>query len=264
MVLCFIHTKSIVTGKQGKRYCELNIIDFFSLIFYILQITMAEKIPTSPDSDYSSSEVFTVHESDVEVAAPVRLLSSLKGVPASLAAERRQNAQEIARLTYQAVQANKAIEALKIDGLTGLPNRTRFNEEYPLLFMRGNVTLLFIDVRGLKQVNDEISPAEGDIYLQTVARLITETKRAEDRAYRVGGDEFILLARTDSEEDTASFAQRMWADLEDSLTREYRLPEGFDTGVYVGGASKRPDDMPADLQERAGVACSMAKRQSKA
>jgi len=84
------------------------------------------------------------------------------------------------------------------DDLTGLPNRRLFGERYTRVVARSHrfrepLSLLLVDVDGLKEVNDRWGHMAGNRVLQNVARLLRERKRAEDLAARWGGDEFVLL-----------------------------------------------------------------------
>ena len=56
-------------------------------------------------------------------------------------------------------------------------------------------TLLFLDLDGFKDVNDSYGHSVGDDVLRVVAGRIAETLRPQDIAARIGGDEFVALAR---------------------------------------------------------------------
>jgi diguanylate cyclase (GGDEF)-like protein len=84
------------------------------------------------------------------------------------------------------------------DDLTGLPNRRLFQEHYARVAARSYrfgepVSLLLVDVDGLKSINDRWGHMAGNAALRQVARIVRERKRAEDLAARWGGDEFVLL-----------------------------------------------------------------------
>lgn len=81
------------------------------------------------------------------------------------------------------------------DALTGLLNRRRFQTtledwiEYALRYNRQG-TLIFIDMDKFKFVNDTYGHPAGDLYLNSVASLLTDNLRATDIVARWGGDEF--------------------------------------------------------------------------
>jgi len=88
------------------------------------------------------------------------------------------------------------------DALTGLYNRTYFDMELQRIDRSRHfpVSVIMIDVNGLKRVNDCEGHQRGDILLQEVGRILAEMFRAEDMVARIGGDEFIvLLPETDSQ-----------------------------------------------------------------
>jgi diguanylate cyclase (GGDEF)-like protein len=91
-----------------------------------------------------------------------------------------------------------------VDELTGLANRRGFFAlgEHQLLVSartRAAVALLFVDVDGLKKVNDELGHSMGDQLLKEAADVIRETIRTSDLAGRIGGDEFCVLLVGDPE-----------------------------------------------------------------
>lgn len=101
-----------------------------------------------------------------------------------------------------------------IDPLTGLANRRGFYSlaEHTLLLAartRCAVALLFIDVNGLKLVNDEQGHSAGDAMLVEVGEVIRETIRGSDVAGRVGGDEFCVLLVGEPDIDAERVVRRL-------------------------------------------------------
>jgi diguanylate cyclase (GGDEF)-like protein/PAS domain S-box-containing protein len=85
-----------------------------------------------------------------------------------------------------------------IDELTGLANRRAFlafGQRQLHLASREHRTpaVLFMDLDGLKRINDTFGHGEGDRALVEVARILARTFRAADMASRYGGDEFCVL-----------------------------------------------------------------------
>ncbi|QQQ78422.1 GGDEF domain-containing protein [Saccharothrix sp. 6-C] len=80
------------------------------------------------------------------------------------------------------------------DPLTGVPNRALFRERLDAaLAGTSPVVVLFIDVDGFKDVNDNFGHAEGDAVLRIVASRLQACVRSQDVVARLGGDEFGVL-----------------------------------------------------------------------
>ena len=89
------------------------------------------------------------------------------------------------------------------DQLTGLYNRRFFAEELIRLDNERNLplTIVIIDVNGLKLTNDAFGHIMGDKLLQKVAEVLKRESRKDEIIARIGGDEFvILLPKTNSDE----------------------------------------------------------------
>jgi len=113
----------------------------------------------------------------------------------------------LARYRRSAVEATEAkVAALQqaalTDSLTRLGNHRAFSDDFAREIARAKrnhhaLALALIDVDDFKAVNDNRGHGHGDEVLSSVGDLL-RTLRQEDRAYRVGGDEFaLLLVETD-------------------------------------------------------------------
>jgi diguanylate cyclase (GGDEF)-like protein len=83
------------------------------------------------------------------------------------------------------------------DALTGLPNRRAFQERLPIELARAArsghpVALVLLDLDGFKGVNDRLGHPAGDEVLRAVARILDQSRTADD-CFRIGGDEFAIL-----------------------------------------------------------------------
>ncbi len=77
---------------------------------------------------------------------------------------------------------------------TGIRNRLFFEEYMEKILREGqDTTLCYLDLDGLKYVNDTYGHLEGDIYIQNFVELIKANFRSEDTFARIGGDEFCLV-----------------------------------------------------------------------
>lgn len=80
--------------------------------------------------------------------------------------------------------------ASRTDPLTNLSNRRALDADLPI----GSFALIALDIDHFKDVNDRFGHAHGDLVLQLVSARIRESIREEDRAYRMGGEEFLVVA----------------------------------------------------------------------
>ncbi|MFO0578599.1 MAG: sensor domain-containing diguanylate cyclase [Polyangia bacterium] len=87
------------------------------------------------------------------------------------------------------------------DALTGVGNRTAYELEIKRLSTAQGtpVSVLLVDLDGLRRVNDSHGPEAGDDLLRRTAELLRENCRAEDLVARIGGDEFAVLLRCTNE-----------------------------------------------------------------
>ena len=102
------------------------------------------------------------------------------------------------------------------DDLTGLANRTAMLEllDQALRERNGDATgpgtaLLFLDLDSFKTVNDSLGHAVGDALLEEVAARLTEQVRPGDAVARMGGDQFLILARDCDSAEAAALAFRL-------------------------------------------------------
>lgn len=122
------------------------------------------------------------------------------------------------------------------DPLTNLPNRAVFYDRLhqSILISRRNgapLALLFLDLNGFKEVNDDLGHAYGDVLLCQVGERLSGAVRASDTVARVGGDEFgIILLAADSD-GACTMARKVLNTLADPFSVEGAT---VDIGASVG------------------------------
>lgn len=169
-------------------------------------------------------------------------------------------------LTEDATE-RKATEArieqmARFDELTGLANRFELNNQLADAFSRHERTgeafaLLYVDLDGFKQVNDNLGHDIGDQVLAETANRLRGAIRNGDLLARFGGDEFLLILPSASHAIVTSVAQRMI----ETMGKVFQV-DG--KSVYVTasiGIAMAPDDgtTPTDLLRHADTALYKAK-----
>lgn len=132
------------------------------------------------------------------------------------------------------------------DSLTGLFNRQYAQQCIKELWERdASFCLCFIDLNGLKHVNDRIGHSAGDEYLLAAAQEIGHVlRRGTDHLFRYGGDEFIVLmpgCTADQAEKKLREADRMLRAC--SNTAAYPFALSFSFGVACSDDAAEPNDL---------------------
>ena len=123
-------------------------------------------------------------------------------------------------------EAEKKLLYLSLhDPLTGLYNRAYFEEEMARLNpqRQGPISILVMDLDGLKIVNDTLGHQAGDELLRTAARLIRRCLRKEDCLARIGGDEFAAILVKTGTSAAQEICQRIRQAVEDYNQKEKPL-----------------------------------------
>jgi diguanylate cyclase (GGDEF)-like protein len=165
---------------------------------------------------------------------------------------------EISALRGKVAQLQERVEQLDLlaheDSLVALPNRRGFMRALERLIDRvaryqENAALLFVDLDGLKLINDNFGHLAGDEALMQVARLLVGGVRRSDVVARIGGDEFAVLL-VHSDEDSAHETARRLIDLIASSDFTHAgavLP----LSVAIGAGPIHGDDTPETAMARA-------------
>lgn len=168
---------------------------------------------------------------------------------ARAAADRERAAIDRAKAAQERLRLEAELRSAHLDELTGAYRREMgrlalSHEIDRACRSDGQFVMAFVDVDGLKTVNDRDGHAAGDRVLQAVVREIRARVRSFDPIIRYGGDEFVRgLGGTNIEE-----AQRRFDAIGLALARDAKIR------ISYGLASLEPDDTPDQLTERADEA----------
>lgn len=134
------------------------------------------------------------------------------------------------------------------DSLTGLYNRRAYEERLAVETSRATryeqpLSICLFDLDGFKELNDRHGHAAGDEVLCDVARLIDDSRVADD-AFRIGGDEFALLMPQTAPPDARIAAERLARRIVDAKLGAGSIGVSF--GIAAGTSDPELSHLAAD------------------
>jgi len=164
-------------------------------------------------------------------------------------------------LNLRDVTEQRALEAqlqhrANVDELTGLPNRAALTEQLGQR-ERVDVTVLFIDLDGFKEVNDSLGHEQGDRVLRDVGSRIASVVRKGVTVGRLGGDEFLAIMQGSDIDAAQVVAKRII----DGIVQVGSILTMFPLSASVGIATGTPDQSAEQILRRADQAMYEAKAQ---
>ena len=104
------------------------------------------------------------------------------------------SSQHLEHLNRELLVSQESLRQLvDLDPLTALANRRRLRDEMERVRAAG-AAVIFLDVDNFKDINDRFGHIAGDACLLRVAAALRHTFRSDDRLFRLGGDEFLVIA----------------------------------------------------------------------
>lgn len=168
-------------------------------------------------------------------------------------------------------ESNAQLERLKselehlvvADPLTGTYNRRKFHEVLDRAVSNATrhdhrFALLMIDVDHFKHINDTHGHQVGDEVLRGVCERISGAVRSADQLFRVGGEEFCLLANVAGDEDIGPLAEKLRM-----VVADRPFPVVGNITVSIGIGNFREGDTQESIYARADDAMYEAKRKGR-
>lgn len=152
----------------------------------------------------------------------------------------------------------RLLERYELDALTGLPGSNRFRDYTKDIESRADsVGVVFFDINNLKAVNDTQGHAAGDLLIQKTAESIMQVPGKNLSAFRVGGDEFVIIIANCAEDDIAGLID-IWktklAELnkkDDGIICSVSVGSAYGTGRYrIGDVLKLADERMYEEKRR--------------
>ncbi len=169
------------------------------------------------------------------------------------------------RVLAQSVQArlrsNDLAEQLahqaNTDSLTGLWNRLAILQALQAMIDDGRTpTVLFIDLDGFKDINDEFGHAHGDAVLVDLADRLRSTVRSNDMVGRLGGDEFVILLPGELDPIVQN---RLSQQIVDAVSEPFGQSPSVAVTASIGLSQARAGDRADRVLSRADLAMYAAK-----
>jgi len=149
---------------------------------------------------------------------------------------------------YQLI-INNLEQVSGVDSLTALGNRRCYEQALCCMDITENLPISIIlgDVNGLKFINDNMGHKTGDYLLRTVAHVLEESCPEGAYAYRIGGDEFVILMPRTSQIAAEETMERIRESLLD-VSRD----SSFSVSIALGVTTKETEEQ--DIHECIAIA----------
>ncbi len=253
-------------GNEAMEALERERFDLIVSDLYMPGQTGLEVIQNAHEIDPEINTIILTASATVETAIEAirsgvydyltKPLESLADFDATVA-----RALEHAHLIRENERLFKEVQRLAItDGLTGLSNRRNLDEALTTEFERARryrrpLSVIMMDMDGLKSINDTYGHPAGDAALKRIAAVIRTGVRQIDKPARFGGDEFVVLLPELELEGAMKVAERIF----DTIRAIREHGEMFSIS---GGVVQLSDDHASaeDLLRAADEALYRAKR----
>jgi len=174
----------------------------------------------------------------------------------------KQLGDQVAAMSKMEVRTEEVYKLAALDQLTGLYNRRSGEQRLSSEVLRAQrtgrpLTVLVLDLDGLKAVNDRFGHAGGDELIRAFAQSVNKAIRGSDLAVRQGGDEFLVLLPDCKLEEVRYVLNRLSGHKVEIAGTT--LPIAFS----AGWANHKAGDSPDELLKRADEALYVNKRAGK-
>ena len=191
-IIIMITTAFILTYLPLKHAISISVV--FSLAYVMIKVFAHQDVEGGRFLTLISHTLFLMsagvtssiaqHRRDNLIYKNLKLQENLKSVAVSKTKE-----------------AKKQAKLANMDELTGIPNRRYITDCLGKAIKEAEksdtqLTLLFIDLNGFKQINDTYGHDSGDRVLEITALRLAQAIRNEDYVARLGGDEFLIAYKT--------------------------------------------------------------------
>jgi diguanylate cyclase (GGDEF)-like protein len=202
----------VMPGLNGTEICrKLSGNHDANRIYTILLTSKSRKIEIVEGLDSGADDYLVKPFDPEELKARIKVGMRIIELQKKLT----ERVKELEQVIVERDRAEEALRQLALsDELTGLYNRRgffTFAEHFLKLAVRTqqDSLLYYVDMDGLKQINDTLGHAEGSLAIKGVADVLRKTFRHTDIIARIGGDEFVILATATGLNDKNAILERL-------------------------------------------------------
>lgn len=109
-----------------------------------------------------------------------------------------------------------------------------------------NLFILFLDLDGLKSVNDRYGHDEGDSFIKAMGTILCQLHGKGELVMRYGGDEFVVMSRNYTDEKAVEYIRRIQRSIDEYNTtsgKEYKLGDGMGYSLVVPEEDMKLEDL---------------------
>lgn len=257
-------TQIVGAGLAGIVFKVINYGDFVTAAIALTAIAVAflNYRQSITDINRAFGQVEEAERAKAETERERRREAESHAGELQVALDKAKHANTALRKSEQDLQ-----HAALHDSLTGLANRKKLNDVLRTLIAENKADpsmlfqVLFVDIRGFKNINDSLGHSIGDKVLVVAAKRFVRMLNMGDVVARIGGDEFAIILRDLKTADKAlKVARRIHA----SLTQPFSLSgHKITIDLNIGIASCDPEyDTPEEILRDADIAMHFAKEKN--
>ena len=178
---------TVITDSMGKRE---NSIDL-----------EGQELETFCSKLKMSKENYYKYQTIINLIGKFDLNQYISGVRESINFDK-----DLSKSNKENIERIQELEQLAyLDKLTGLYNRTKYEEALSKYKFSKNFGVIFCDLNGLKKANDNLGHEMGDLLIKTFSDILKTSKTGKEDVFRIGGDEFIAIFENAKRKDLTIF-----------------------------------------------------------
>ncbi|WP_456479342.1 GGDEF domain-containing protein [Nautilia sp.] len=247
--------------KQEGIYEELN-PKLLCVDPDLNEMILHKTISTIKEVSNVSKEIKQDSESLIEEVAPLQM-EEIKEIIMQFSTSLLQKINKLEKTVHSLeIELDRAYKELLIDPLTKVYNRKALLKDLNEILEKGkerdlNLIIAIVDLDHFKEINDKYGHLVGDFVLIKIADIIKKMIRRENKIYRYGGDEFIIIFNRMDILNVRKIIKRIIKKIENTLLK-YK-EDLIKVTVSIGLAKHKRNDTFDEIIKRADNALYQAK-----